>query len=143
MPDFDKSLPAIPNTNTLTELDKLLTPPAIQNETDNNNSSEDEVDSIFDNFDDELLDITLGKDMDLREYANKIIEEKVTAQEELERNYLENVQSFIDLHTEIQYCDQVLGRMEGLLNAFQSDLGTFDKDHPIVILTFIRHWKHD
>lgn len=35
---------------------------------------------------DELLDITLEKDMDLREYANKIIEEKVTAQEELERN---------------------------------------------------------
>ncbi|RCH82501.1 hypothetical protein CU097_004256, partial [Rhizopus azygosporus] len=128
MPDFDKSLPSIPNTNTLTELDKLLTPPAVQNETDNNNSSEDEVDSIFDNFDDELLDITLEKDMDLREYANKIIEEKVTAQEELERNYLENVQSFIDLHTEIQYCDQVLGRMEGLLNAFQSDLGNISSE---------------
>lgn len=34
---------------------------------------------------DELLDITLEKDMDLREYAKQIITEKILAQEELEK----------------------------------------------------------
>ncbi|EIE92427.1 hypothetical protein RO3G_16949 [Rhizopus delemar RA 99-880] len=79
-------------------------------------TSEDEVDFTFDDLDE--------KDMDLREYAKQIITEKILAQEELEKKCnAENVQSFVDLHTEIQFCDQVLGRMEELLNVFQSDLG--------------------
>ncbi|KAL9552618.1 hypothetical protein PS6_004368 [Mucor atramentarius] len=36
---------------------------------------------------------------------------------------IEHVQSFVDLHAEIQTCDEVLGRMEELLSVFQSDLG--------------------
>ncbi|KAG0872173.1 hypothetical protein G6F16_005361 [Rhizopus arrhizus] len=113
----DKSLPPIPDSSALNELDVLLTPPATEdNNTEKSFTSEDEVDFTFDDLDE--------KDMDLREYARQIITEKILAQEELEKKCnAENVQSFVDLHTEIQFCDQVLGRMEELLNVFQSDLG--------------------
>ncbi|EPB81607.1 hypothetical protein HMPREF1544_11675 [Mucor circinelloides 1006PhL] len=61
--------------------------------------------------------------MDLREYAKQIAQEKTSVQRNLENNYIEHVQSFVDLHAEIQTCDEVLGRMEELLSVFQSDLG--------------------
>jgi hypothetical protein len=86
----DKSLPPIPDSSALNELDILLTPPATEdNNTEKSFTSEDEVDFTFDDLDereqDELLDITLEKDMDLREYARQIITEKILAQEELEK----------------------------------------------------------
>ncbi|KAG2196701.1 hypothetical protein INT47_009611 [Mucor saturninus] len=84
----------------------------------------DEVDDQLSAFqEDEIVSQALENEMDLREYAKQIAQEKISVQRDLENNYLEHVQSFVDLHTEIQSCDEVLGRMEELLNVFQSDLG--------------------
>ncbi|CAO3639266.1 unnamed protein product [Mucor fragilis] len=84
----------------------------------------DEVDDQIVAFqEDEIVSQALENEMDLREYAKQIAQEKTAVQRDLENNYIEHVQSFVDLHAEIQTCDEVLGRMEELLSVFQSDLG--------------------
>ncbi|KAI8968291.1 Sac2 family-domain-containing protein [Mycotypha africana] len=82
------------------------------------------LDDQFSAFqEDDIVKQALENEMDLREYAKQIADEKAAAQRDVENNYLEHIQSFVDLHTQIQSCDEVLGRMEELLNVFQSDLG--------------------
>ncbi|KAI7905195.1 Sac2 family-domain-containing protein [Cokeromyces recurvatus] len=149
--DLQKELPTIPmeaetnvpeqtSTDTLKELDNLLQ--SSTNELQKSVSTDNEEDFLeeseidfnqitFDEMDDQLLafqedDIVsqaLANEMDLREYAKQIAEEKISVQRDLENNYIENIQHFVDLHTEIQSCDEILGHMEELLNVFQSDLG--------------------
>ncbi|KAI8086031.1 Sac2 family-domain-containing protein [Halteromyces radiatus] len=88
-------------------------------------------DIFFDKMDDRISTLQeddfvreiLEKGMDLREYAQEIEQEKELMQRSLENDYLQNIESFVDLHSEIRSCDQVLGTMEELLNVFQSDLG--------------------
>ncbi|KAI8646533.1 Sac2 family-domain-containing protein [Parasitella parasitica] len=133
------------NPNALEELDILLREPALGGEPSKeytNSVSDSDEDSLdvedfdfnqisFDEVDDQILAFqedkivsqALENEMDLREYARQIAQEKASVQRDLENNYLEHVQSFVDLHTEIQTCDEVLGRMEELLSVFQSDLG--------------------
>ncbi|KAF7727175.1 hypothetical protein EC973_007950 [Apophysomyces ossiformis] len=84
----------------------------------------DEVDDRISAFqEDEFVSQALENGMDLREYARQIEDEKASMQKQLENDYVQHVQSFVDLHSEIESCDAVLGRMEELLNIFQSDLG--------------------
>ncbi|SAL98829.1 hypothetical protein [Absidia glauca] len=84
----------------------------------------DEVDDRISAFqEDEFVRQALEKGMDLREYARDIERQKELAQRNLENDYVQNIESFVDLHSEIKACDQVLETMEELLNVFQSDLG--------------------
>ncbi|KAI9322660.1 Sac2 family-domain-containing protein [Dichotomocladium elegans] len=84
----------------------------------------DEVDDHISAFqEDEFVRQALENGMDLREYARQIDKERQSIQRDLENDYAEHVQSFIDLHNEIQSCDETLERMEELLSVFQSDLG--------------------
>ncbi|GAA5797571.1 Sac2 family-domain-containing protein [Helicostylum pulchrum] len=97
---------------------------SLDEDIDFNQITFDEVDDHLLAFqEDEIVSQALENEMDLREYAKQIAQEKISVQRDLENNYLEHIQSFVDLHTEIQSCDEVLGRMEELLNVFQSDLG--------------------
>lgn len=97
---------------------------SLDDELDFNQISFDEMDDQLLAFqEDDIVRQALENEMDLREYAKQIAEEKIAAQRSLETNYINHVQSFVDLHTEIQSCDEVLGRMEELLSVFQSDLG--------------------
>ncbi|KAL1934757.1 hypothetical protein VTP01DRAFT_6939 [Rhizomucor pusillus] len=144
--DADKALPAVPSsdeeestsdtskatTPALKELDLLL---------ENDKEKDDPVDLLdedldfyditFDEVDDrisafqedEFVRQALENDMDLREYARQIEQERHTVQKDLENDYMRQIQSFVNLHNEIQTCDEVLGRMEELLSVFQSDLG--------------------
>ncbi|KAG2196301.1 hypothetical protein INT46_008385 [Mucor plumbeus] len=140
-------LPEQTSPNALRELDILLRESTSEGEHNKelkctNNLSDSEEDSLddddfdfnqitFDEVDDQILAFqedeivsqALENEMDLREYAKQIAHEKISVQRDLENNYLEHVQSFVDLHLEIQTCDEVLGRMEELLSVFQSDLG--------------------
>ncbi|KAI9468278.1 MAG: Sac2 family-domain-containing protein [Benjaminiella poitrasii] len=128
------------NPDALKELDDLLRDSKDEPDKEVGIDSEDdflEEDEIdfnqitFDEMDDQLLAFeedeivsqALKNEMDLREYAKQISEEKISAQRDLENNYIEHIQLFVDLHTEIQSCDEILGHMEELLNVFQSDLG--------------------
>ncbi|KAG0172911.1 hypothetical protein DFQ30_009374 [Apophysomyces sp. BC1015] len=84
----------------------------------------DEVDDRISAFqEDEFVSQALENGMDLREYARQIDQEKASMQRQLENDYIQQIESFVDLHAEIESCDGVLGRMEELLNIFQSDLG--------------------
>ncbi|KAL7326846.1 Vacuolar protein sorting-associated protein 52 [Mucor circinelloides] len=143
----NKSLGQQSSPNALKELDILLREPTPEGEPDRelngthslSDSEEDSLDDdefdfnqlTFDEVDDQILAFqedeivsqALENEMDLREYAKQIAQEKTSVQRNLENNYIEHVQSFVDLHAEIQTCDEVLGRMEELLSVFQSDLG--------------------
>ncbi|CAO0801829.1 unnamed protein product [Mucor circinelloides] len=143
----NKSLGQQSSPNALKELDILLREPTPEGEPDKelngthslSDSEEDSLDDdefdfnqlTFDEVDDQILAFqedeivsqALENEMDLREYAKQIAQEKTSVQRNLENNYIEHVQSFVDLHAEIQTCDEVLGRMEELLSVFQSDLG--------------------
>ncbi|KAL0095828.1 Sac2 family-domain-containing protein [Phycomyces blakesleeanus] len=84
----------------------------------------DEVDDRISAFqEDAFVSQALESGMDLREYARQVNQQKENVQRDLENDYAQQVQSFVDLHFEIESCDGVLGRMEELMNAFQSDLG--------------------
>ncbi|KAI8388434.1 Sac2 family-domain-containing protein [Radiomyces spectabilis] len=84
----------------------------------------DEVDDRISAFkEDEFVSQALENGMDLREYALQIEKERASVQKQLENDYVARTQTFVDLHAEIESCDQVLERMEELLNVFQSDLG--------------------
>ncbi|ORZ14245.1 Sac2 family-domain-containing protein [Absidia repens] len=84
----------------------------------------DEVDDRISAFqEDEFVRQALEKGVDLREYAQEIEQQKELVQRNLENDYLQNIEAFVDLHAEIKSCDQVLETMEELLNVFQSDLG--------------------
>ncbi|ORX50460.1 Vps52-domain-containing protein [Hesseltinella vesiculosa] len=86
--------------------------------------SYDEVDDRILAFqEDEFVREALEKGVDLREYAREIGEQRVSLQRSLEKNYLDHMQTFLDLHNEIKACDEVLGSMEELLDVFQGDLG--------------------
>ncbi|OBZ87123.1 Vacuolar protein sorting-associated protein 52 A [Choanephora cucurbitarum] len=125
----EKTLPTSPNA--LQELDVLLQDTTTSIPLDDL-SIDDDFDHIsFDQVDDhilafqedEIVSQALANEMDLREYAQQIAKEKVAVQRDLENNYVEHVQSFVDLYNQVQSCDEVLGRMEELLNVFQTDLG--------------------
>ncbi|KAI9497981.1 Sac2 family-domain-containing protein [Zychaea mexicana] len=84
----------------------------------------DEVDDRISAFqEDAFVREALEKGMDLREYALQIEEERESVQRDLENDYVQQIRSFVELHSEVQSCDEVLGRMEELLSVFQSDLG--------------------
>ncbi|KAI8355152.1 Sac2 family-domain-containing protein [Blakeslea trispora] len=128
----EKTLPALPTSpNALQELDNLLQDTSTSITLDNL-SIDDDFDQIsFDQVDDhilafqedEIVSQALENEMDLREYAQQIAREKAMVQRALENSYLEHVQSFVDLYDQVQSCDEVLGRMEELLDVFQTDLG--------------------
>ncbi|KAI8091254.1 Sac2 family-domain-containing protein [Gilbertella persicaria] len=117
----------------LKELDILLEDTTEDNKIQLSESEdEDDFNHIpFDQVDDQILAFqedaivsqALENEMDLREYARQIAQEKIAVQRDLENNYLQHVASFVDLHSQIQSCDEVLGRMEELLSVFQTDLG--------------------
>ncbi|CAO3607343.1 unnamed protein product [Cunninghamella echinulata] len=131
----------------LKELDLILQDsPSLSNNTKNNdnsfstNSDEELQDTIDDDLfgdisfdevndrisafqEDEFVRQALEKGIDLREYAREIEQQKGLVQKDLENDYVQHIESFVDLHSEIRSCDQVLGTMEELLNVFQSDLG--------------------
>ncbi|KAI7852962.1 Sac2 family-domain-containing protein [Circinella umbellata] len=134
--DDDKPLrPADgPSTTTLKELDWLLEEDSsnkdiasIDNDFLDNDFDQitfDEVDDRISAFqEDEFVRQALENGMDLREYALQIEQEREAVQRDLENDYVQQIRSFVDLHSEIQGCDEVLGRMEELLSVFQSDLG--------------------
>ncbi|KAI7868117.1 Sac2 family-domain-containing protein [Spinellus fusiger] len=100
--------------------------PTSDDELDFYDMSFDEVDVAF--KEDAFVSQALETGIDLREYVQQVQEEKEQVQRELEQDYAQQAQSFVDLHYEIESCDEVLGRMEELMNVFQSDLGNISSE---------------
>ncbi|KAI8073158.1 Sac2 family-domain-containing protein [Gongronella butleri] len=91
--------------------------------------SYDQVDDRILAFqEDEFVREALKKGVDLREYVREIDMQRESLQSSLEQDYVEHMDTFLDLHAEIKACDQVLGDMEELLDVFQGDLGNISDE---------------
>ncbi|RUP47316.1 hypothetical protein BC936DRAFT_145867 [Jimgerdemannia flammicorona] len=134
-PTPSEKFPGASALNAVRLLDKLLGVDEEEKDRENQESrfddgldfydiSFDEVDDRISAFqEDEFVQEAFAKGMDLREYARQIESELGEIEEAHELDYTKQIRSFIDLHGQIQSCDQILGTMEELLSVFQSDLG--------------------
>ncbi|CAG8554883.1 10316_t:CDS:10 [Cetraspora pellucida] len=89
----------------------------------------DEVDDHISEFqEDEFVREAFAKGMDLREYARNIEKELSVIEREHEIDYINQAKNFIELHNQIQSCDQTLATMENMLSVFQMDLGNISTE---------------
>ncbi|KAJ3300194.1 Vacuolar protein sorting-associated protein 52 [Borealophlyctis nickersoniae] len=68
------------------------------------------------------------KGVDLREYAKQIESELDEIEHLHVLDYVKQSRSLVDLHSQIQTCDQILENMEKLLSGFQADLGNISAE---------------
>ncbi|RIA99439.1 Sac2-like protein, partial [Glomus cerebriforme] len=96
---------------------------------DNWEISFDEVDDHISSFqEDEFVREAFAKGMDLREYARNVEKELSGIEKEHEVDYISQAKNFVELHNQIQSCDQVLATMENMLSVFQMDLGKISSE---------------
>ncbi|CAG8435656.1 8672_t:CDS:10 [Funneliformis mosseae] len=82
----------------------------------------------FNEEEDEFVREAFAKGMDLREYARNIEKELSGIEREHEVDYISQAKNFVELHNQIQSCDQILATMEDMLSAFQMDLGNISSE---------------
>ncbi|CAG8727501.1 11008_t:CDS:10, partial [Acaulospora morrowiae] len=89
----------------------------------------DEVNDHISEFqEDEFVREAFTKGMDLREYARNIEKELGVVEKEHEVDYVKQAKEFVELHNQIQTCDQILATMENMLSVFQMDLGNISTE---------------
>ncbi|CAB5203064.1 unnamed protein product [Rhizophagus irregularis] len=89
----------------------------------------DEVDDHISSFqEDEFVREAFTKGMDLREYARNVEKELNGIEKEHEVDYISQAKNFVELHNQIQSCDQILATMENMLSVFQMDLGNISSE---------------
>ncbi|CAG8598435.1 20442_t:CDS:10 [Rhizophagus irregularis] len=82
----------------------------------------DEVDDHISSFQEDEFG------MDLREYARNVEKELNGIEKEHEVDYISQAKNFVELHNQIQSCDQILATMENMLSVFQMDLGNISSE---------------
>ncbi|KAJ3165680.1 hypothetical protein HDU88_003873 [Geranomyces variabilis] len=79
-----------------------------------------------------VSDSLVEQGTDLREYAKQIARELEDVEQSHILGYVKQVGPFVDLHHQIQACDDILQKMENLMSGFQSDLGTISGEIEIL-----------
>ncbi|KAF0539370.1 Vps52-domain-containing protein [Gigaspora margarita] len=135
MAEITEQPPSTPNERIL---EKLLGSTDQDSDEDNEDNlfgdddweiSFDEVDDHISEFqEDEFVREAFAKGMDLREYARNIEKELSGIEREHEIDYINQAKNFIELHNQIQSCDQTLATMENMLSVFQMDLGNISTE---------------
>lgn len=77
---------------------------------------------------DEVIKKALASGLDLREYSKKVEVELEAAESASIGDYITESGNIATLHNQISSCDGILARMEGLLTAFQTDLGCISSE---------------
>jgi len=77
---------------------------------------------------DDVIKDALASGLDLREYSKKIEKELENAESESIGDYIAESKNIATLHNQISSCDGILARMEDLLIAFQTDLGSISSE---------------
>ncbi|KAI9004736.1 Sac2 family-domain-containing protein [Gaertneriomyces semiglobifer] len=72
---------------------------------------------------DTLVQGAFTKGTDLREYAKFVSQELSEVEQVHILDYVKQSQNLVDLHQQIQSCDDILNKMELLMTGFQADLG--------------------
>ncbi|KAJ3010115.1 Vacuolar protein sorting-associated protein 52 [Thoreauomyces humboldtii] len=81
---------------------------------------------------DALVKEAFDKGTDLREYAKQVASELDAAEQTHIIGYVKQVAPFVQLHHQIQACDDILQKMEHLMSGFQSDLGNISSEIQIL-----------
>ncbi|XP_023342298.1 vacuolar protein sorting-associated protein 52 homolog [Eurytemora carolleeae] len=84
--------------------------------------------SIQGHLQDEIIKEALSSGLDLREYSKKVEKELESAEHASIGDYIAESGNIAALHNQISSCDGILARMEGLLTAFQTDLGSISNE---------------
>ncbi|KAL3668681.1 hypothetical protein V7S43_005977 [Phytophthora oleae] len=84
----------------------------------------DELDDYLELFQqDGVIKEALSKGVDLREYAQQIDQELRAAEAASVEQYVMKSTDIVELHDEVQDCDNLLAKMQEMLLGFQADLG--------------------
>ncbi|KAG7400817.1 Histone acetyltransferase kat2b [Phytophthora boehmeriae] len=84
----------------------------------------DELDDYLELFQqDGVIKEALSKGVDLREYAQQIDQELRAAEAASVAQYVMKSADIVELHDEVQECDNLLAKMQEMLLGFQADLG--------------------
>eukprot|EP00949_MAST-11_sp_MAST-11-sp1_P002789 g2789.t1 len=91
--------------------------------------SSGEIDEDLQRFrEDPIVKSSLDKGVDLRSYSRKISKDLRDIELASIEEYVEEAGNVARLHREISVCDNVLGRMQAILEGFQNDLGGISDD---------------
>lgn len=84
----------------------------------------DELDDYLELFQqDGVIKEALSKGVDLRQYAQQIDQELRAAEAASVAQYVAKSEDIVELHDQVQACDNLLARMQEMLLGFQADLG--------------------
>ncbi|TDH67602.1 hypothetical protein CCR75_000086 [Bremia lactucae] len=84
----------------------------------------DELDDYLEQFQqDEVIKEALSQGVDIREYAQQIEQELRAAEAAAVSQYVMKSADIVELHEEVQECDNLLAKMQEMLLGFQADLG--------------------
>jgi len=88
----------------------------------------DKEEDLHPHLQDEVIKKALASGLDLREYSKKVEAELEEAESASIGDYITESGNIATLHNQISSCDGILARMEGLLTAFQTDLGSISSE---------------
>ncbi|CAH0482526.1 unnamed protein product [Peronospora belbahrii] len=89
----------------------------------------DELDDYLELFQqDGVIKEAISKGVDLREYAQQIDEELRAAEAASIAQYVIKSADIVELHDEVQDCDNLLAKMQEMLLGFQADLGSISDE---------------
>ena len=69
-----------------------------------------------------LISRALEDGLDLREFASELSSRLSAAEKDSVKMFLENAPGAVDLHLKVKKCDDILERVEGMLDGFQAEV---------------------
>ena len=75
-----------------------------------------------------LISRALEDGLDLRQFANELSDKLSDAEKETVKMFLENASEAVDLHLRVKKCDDILEKVELMLEGFQGSLGDLSRE---------------
>ena len=75
-----------------------------------------------------LISQALEDGLDLREYSSRVNKKLNFAEDEIVKMFLSNSASSVELHLKVKSCDEILEKVETMLEGFQDNLGDLSRE---------------
>ena len=75
-----------------------------------------------------LISQALEDGLDLRDYSTRVNGKLNKAENEIVQMFLANSASTVELHLKVKSCDEILGKVETMLEGFQDNLGDLSRE---------------
>lgn len=80
------------------------------------------------NLEDDVVQEILKTGTDLRQYSKQVEKELREVENKSIQDYIKECENIANLHNQISSCDNILERMESMLQDFQTDLGSISSE---------------